>query len=189
MPTAPAKIRFIGPIRDLTRDDLAATFAPAFKLSITADKIRDSHHRIARLAAAGLRKFEIVERTGYSYNRVHALLGSPAMIELVAKYRDRVNAAFERQQDSFLELATQNMLKAERLLADRLEAQDDPDAKAIPVRDLVAISRDAADRFGYGKKSQVTNVNADFAEQLAQAIARSGKVIEPTPDQPMRRRA
>ena len=45
----------------------------------TPQKLRDSHHMIARLAATGLRHHEIAERTGYSRVRVNDLLASPAM--------------------------------------------------------------------------------------------------------------
>jgi hypothetical protein len=155
---------------------MAATLRQCFTSTGPA-KLRDAHHRVARLAAAGLRKTEIAQRSGYSYNRVCLLLASPAMQDLVARYRLRVDAAFERSQDEFFNLATANMLKAERQIADRLDDADDG-AAALPMRDLVAISRDAADRFGYGKRETRVNLNADFAVELEKAIARSSKVIE-----------
>jgi len=66
------------------------------------------------------------------------------------------------------------------MVADRLaDQEEDPDAKPIPLRDLMAISRDAADRFGYGKHTTQTNVNVDFAAQLERAIRRSGKLADP----------
>ena len=189
MPKPLARIKMIGPIREMTREDMAATLKPCYKPVVTADRLRDSHHRVARCAAAGMRKNEIAEHTGYSYNRVWMLLSSPAMIELVAKYRAKVDEAFERSQDEFYNLATKNMLMAERMIADKLEEAEET-GTPIPVKDLVLVSRDAADRFGYGKKQTNVNVNADFAAELEKAIARSGKVIEVVPDQgKLRRRA
>jgi hypothetical protein len=189
MPKPLARTKMIGPIREMTREDMAATLKPCYKPVVTAGRLRDSHHRVARLAAAGLRKFEIVERTGYSMTRICQLLAAPAMIDLIAKYRDKVDAAFERPQDEFFNLASTNMIRAERMIADKLEKAEE-EGTEIPVKDLVLVARDAADRFGYGKKQTNVNVNADFAAELEKAIARSGKVIEVAPqDGKLRRRA
>lgn len=137
-------------------------------------RLRDPHHRVARLFAAGLRIGEIVERTGYSYQRISTLQRDPAFQELIALNREKVNAAFEREQDEYAKLATSNMLKAETQLAEKLEEAEENN-EFLPTRDLIAISRDAADRFGYGKRQMNLNVNADFASLLEKAIQRSGK--------------
>lgn len=179
MPRGRPSHPLIGPIRPMTKEDMSTTLRKAFLPAVTAEKLRNSHHRIARLAAAGLRNFEISDRTGYSPSRVWILLQSPAMIELVMKYRGKVDAAFERNQDEFYNLATANMLKAERQISDRLDKADE-EGLDLPIKDLVTVSRDAADRFGYGKKTTQVNLNADFAAELEKAIARSGKVIEVT---------
>lgn len=142
----------------------------------TPQKLRDSHHMIARLRASGLRGFQIAERMGYSAVRVNDLLNSPAMEELVAQYRLKVDEAFVENQDAFFTLATSNMLAAERHIRDQIDQLDEV-GELLPVRTALAISRDAADRFGYGKKSQQTNINVDFAAALEKAIARSGKTI------------
>jgi len=154
----------------------------------TPQKLRDSHHMIARLSASGLRGYQIAERMGYSSVRVNDLLNSPAMEELVAKYRAKVDEAFVENVDGFFEIATRNMLAAERHIADHISDLDEA-GELLPVRTALAISRDAADRFGYGKKSQQTNINVDFASALEKAIARSGKVIEGTSAQPTTSRA
>lgn len=142
-------------------------------------KLRDSHHMIARLAATGLRPNKIAEQTGYSYQRVRDLLDSPAMQELVAKYRLRVDESFIENTDEFFSAATSNMLIAERMIADTL-AEADASGELPSLRTLDAISQGRADRFGYPKKTHQTNVNIDFAAQLEKAIARSGKTIEGT---------
>src|SRR5512146_119446 len=166
----------IGQPRPLVAQDLERLREPRYVAS-TPQTLRDSHHMIARLAAMGLRKFQIAERTGYSYVRVQALLESPAMDELVAKYRAKVDEEFVEGADAYFSLATQNMLAAERHIADAI-AEADEKGELIPIRTALAISRDAADRFGYGKKTQNLNINVDFAAQLEKAIARSGKTIE-----------
>lgn len=176
---------FIGIPRALSRDDMSTLLKPIFGGDLNPNKIRDSHHRIARLAAAGLRPFEIAERVGYSYDRIKRLIPAPAMQELIAKYRARVDAKYETELDEYYSLKSSNMMKAERQIADRL----DDEAVTIPTRELIAISADGADRVGYAKRSLVANIHGDFAAELEKAIARSGKIIEvePTP-QGLRRR-
>lgn len=171
-------------VRALTREDLGVL---ATEGRMHGDRIgtgsikrlRDPHRRIARLIAAGLRNHEIAERTGTSYNRISILRSDPAMMELVARMRERVDAAFEREQDEYAKLAMGNMLKAEAMIAEKLEIAEE-EGETLPTRDLIAISRDAADRFGYGKRQTNLNVNADFASLLEKARARSGSAREPT---------
>lgn len=181
MPLPPARTKLIGPIREMTREDMAATLRKAFTPTIPASALRNSHHRIARMAAAGLRKFEIVERTGYSYNRVSQLLAAPAMQELVSTYRAKVDASYERELDQFHHKAFGNMLIGEDIISDRLEGVLDGDTQ-MSTRDVIAIVADRADRLGYGKRETRVNVNADFAAELEKAIARSAQVIEVIPE-------
>lgn len=172
----------IGQPEPLVAADLERLKQPRYVAS-TPQKLRDSHHMIARLAASGLRGFQIAERVGYSTVRVRDLLASPAMEELIAQYRLKVDESFVENVDTFFEVATRNMLAAERHISDHI-AELDEQGELLPVRTALAISRDAADRFGYGKKSQQTNINVDFASALEKAIARSGKQIEGPSAQP-----
>ncbi len=143
-------------------------------------RLRDSHHRVARLAAMGLRVADIIKRSGYSSTRIYALLDSPAFQELIARYRAEVDESWREAIDEYHVLATTNMLMAERQLNDKLHDADELD-EPLPIKDLVSISRDAADRFGYGKRETRLNLNVDFASQLERAIQRSGKVIDAAP--------
>lgn len=143
----------------------------------TPQKLRDSHHMIARLRASGLRGHTIAERMGYSSVRVNDLLNSPAMEELVAQYRAKVDESFVESTGEFFEVAMQNMKAAERHISDHF-AELDAAGELMPVRVALAIASDGKDRFGPSKKSQQTNINVDFAAALEKAIARSGKSIE-----------
>ena len=165
----------IGQPTALVAADLERLKQPRYVAS-TPQRLRDSHHMIARLTASGLRPGQVAAQTGYSRERVTALLSSPAMDELVAQYRLKVDAEFVENADTYFTLATSNMVAAERHIADAI-AEADEAGELIPIRTALAISRDAADRFGYGKKSQQLNINVDFAAQLEKAIARSGKTI------------
>ena len=169
---------YITDIRPLTREDLAEIMIP--RNAPVVQRLRDPHHHVVRLIAAGVRPMEeVARRSGYTIARIHGLNTDPAFKELVASYRGAIDAAFIRSQDDYYELATSNMVKAERQIAEKLERAEE-EGELLPTRDLIAISRDAADRFGYGKKAMNVNVNVDFASKLEQAIARSGKVIDPS---------
>lgn len=164
-------------VRDLTRDDLAILAKPRAKLR-AADRFKDSHHRIARLFATGLRHADVCVKTGYSEGRISTLHADPSFQELIASYRKQVDAAFVASVDDYFEIATSNMLKAERMLSDKLDEADEA-GETLPTKDLLAISRDAADRFGYGKKQTNVNVNIDFAARLERARTRAAtKTIE-----------
>lgn len=176
-----AKERAILGIRDLVRDDLEL-LREKRQLPVI-QRIRDPHHALARALASGVRQFEAAARCGYSVNRVSQLEKDPAFRELVAYYRDLVAASFKEEVDEYYQLLASNAAKAERMIADKLDTADDA-GEALPTRELIAISRDSADRIGYGKKQTNLNVNVDFAAQLEKAIQRSGKVIDVRPNSP-----
>lgn len=161
-------------VRDLTKDDLPVLAAPRAKNA--AKRFRDPHHRLAKLLAFGLRLKDAAARSGYSYTRAHQLDQDPSFRELKAQYSKDITEKWDESVEDFVDLAHGNMMKAERQISERLEEADEND-ELLPVRDLIAISRDAADRLGFGKKQTNVNVNVDFAAQLERAIKRSGKDI------------
>lgn len=173
-------------VSELSREDLAILQKPRARLPAVA-RFRDSHHRLARLFASGLTVAQVHERCGYSMTRISTLRNDPAFDELVTEYRKEVNANWVAGADEYYGLAVSNMLEAELQIEEHLaKAREEGDP--LPVKYLLSISRDAADRFGYGKKSQKdVNLNIDFADRLQKAIARSGKVIEHVPAPPATR--
>lgn len=167
--------------RPLTREDLAGLGdqpRPQFKLKT----IRESHHRVARLIAAGLRPEEVVAMSGFSYQRIYTLSKDPAFAELVASYGNIVTEKWLQAYDAYAAIAISNKMKAEAQIADHLEEAEETGDK-IPLKSLLAITSDRADRFGYGKKSMTVNANIDMGSRLEQAILRSGKaqVLDATP--------
>lgn len=172
-----ADLPFIGQPQELSREDLERLKGDRGRIDLP-QRLRDSHHRVARLAATGMKTSEIAQRTGYSANRISSLLQSPAMQELIARFRDKINEAFIASQDEYYELATANMLAAERHIRDKIDELDEA-GELLPVNIALKISRDAADRFGYGKHQTNTNVNMDFAKMLESAIARSKRARDP----------
>lgn len=166
-------------VRELTRADLPVLHEPRAG-SPRLKQLRNSHHRLARLLAAGVRKTEVARRCGYSLTRLSILEKDPAFVDLVTKYRAEVDAKWAENVEDFVELATDNMIRAERMISDKLDAYEEND-ELPSVKELVSISRDAADRLGYGKKQTNVNVNVDFAAKLERAIKRSGKIIDHPP--------
>lgn len=166
-------------VRPLTREDLLKLKENRSNVPLI-QQFRDTHHRMAMLFATGLRVKEIALRSGYSVSRVLQYSSDPAFQNLVAHYREQVTEQFKESVDDYFEIATSNMVKAERQIAEKLDEADE-DGTLLPTRELIAISRDAADRFGYGKKQMNVNVNVDFAAQLEARIRNSEKVIEAKP--------
>lgn len=162
-------------VRDLTKDDLPVLHEPRARVN-AAKRFRDPHHKLAKLLAWGLRIRDAAAKSGYSVTRASQLNEDPAFRELVSRYAADITDRWDENVEDFVEMATGNMIKAERQITERLEAADE-EGELLPVRDLIAISRDAADRLGFGKKQTNVNVNVDFAAQLEKAIKRSGKTI------------
>jgi hypothetical protein len=157
----------IGVVRELTREEV---LVPE-RGRVAIQKYRDSHHRMARLFAAGLRVGEVAELTGYSFNRVSMFHSTPSFQELIAEKRKVEDEVARDTIQAYNEMILANGMKAERKLADRLDADDE--VEEMSVRELIGISRDAADRVGLSKKSVQTNVSVDFASLLDRAIART----------------
>ena len=163
--------------RPLTEADLPALREKAAPLA-RLQTLRDSHHRVARLMASGLTNVQIAASCGHSLPSISRYRADPAMQELVAHYRSLVTSDWLSAEEEFTALALSNMVKTERMIADKLDEADET-GDLPSFRDLVSIGSDRMDRFGYGKKSSTTNVNVNYAAELEAAIARSrAKTIE-----------
>ena len=132
------------------------------------EQFRESHHAVARMVAAGMEFSAIQHRTGMSRRRLTLLMGDPSFNELIAIYRERVEEKWNENVDRYLDLGMKNMIRAESLIADKLEEDE------VPLMLLDRISQGRADRFGYAKNSTL-RVEHDFASALDRAISRSGK--------------
>lgn len=147
-------------------------------------RITERHHMVARLLAAGTKEGEVAALTGYDNARISVLKASPAMQELIALYREEVNAQFAHVLDHMAGLSTDAILE----LRSRLE--EDPDD--FSVKDLREVAELTLDRTGHGKATTVNNnVNVNLAQRLESARARAkaisrGEVIdaEVLPEEP-----
>jgi len=165
-------------VRPLTREDMLRLQAP--RPSQNRPKaMRETHHRLARMVASGIYSTEqILHLTGYSYTRFHQLSKDPAFCQLVTQYRDKVDEAYVRSLDEFYETETSTMRRAAQQLAEHFDDCEETGEK-LPVKTLLAVIADRADRFGYSKKVINRNENLDFAammEQIARASGRSNVI-------------
>ena len=159
-------------VRELTPADLAATELPRGSKAPSLKRFRDSHHRVARCFASGMTPGEVGAQTGYSQSRLSILAADKSFQDLIEVYRKAGAEAFAEYTD----IAMGNMIKAERLIEDSLEAAGEL-SEPLPLgelRSVLDIVSDRADRFGYPRKATNVNVNVDFAGKLESARRRSG---------------
>lgn len=159
----------INGVRELSQQDVAELTrgqGPAVKA------LRDSHHRLARMIALGLRNDELLEAGGYSAGRISVLKADPAFQELIAHYRRMVDQGFVEGTDEYYRTVSANRALSARRINDKLA----DDEEEIPLRTLLAIHSDAADRTGYPKRSVAVNIAVDFAAKLEKAVQRSKTV-------------
>ena len=170
-------------VRPLTRDDLGMLQTGYQHKPNRVASFRDSHHRVARLLAAGLPRADVAEATGYSHTTIAAFANDPAFKELLEQYRPAATEVIRDAVSEYEGLIISNRTKAERRLADRLDDEDDD---RISTRDLITIARDAADRTGFGKRATNVNVNLTLARDLEEATARRARArtIDHVPSSP-----
>jgi hypothetical protein len=165
--------------RDLNHSDMVILkSSPLGTQPQGIQRIRDSHHQLARTLAKGFSQVEASAMTGYSPSRISILSRDPAFKELLDFYRERHDSA---EVDVIERLKTMS-LDALQELHDRLLNQPE-DFKNQELIDLVSRM---LDRSGYGpmSKSQhterrITLTGQDLRE-LHEATEESGNVIEGT---------
>lgn len=142
------------------------------------DTLRESHHSIAKMYAAGMPEGVICRRTGYTTRRLNYLWRSPSFQQLIQDYKAEVFEKINADTDAWAELAVSNGVAAERHINDRIAMLDEAN-ELLPLRDAMAIAGDAKDRFGYSKRVTQTNINVDIAVKMDKAIERSARVRSP----------
>jgi hypothetical protein len=161
-------------VRLLTKEDMACLKENKRIQPPRVRALRDTHHRLARLVAAGLRNEEVLRISGFSQARLMVLKNDPAFIQLVTEYRGKVTEAYIQSLDELTETSVSNMMRMERMVEDHLDAADES-GDLIPLKTLFTGIGDRMDRFGYSKKTVNTNVNIDFAKHLERAMAAKGQ--------------
>jgi hypothetical protein len=147
-------------------------------------QFRDSHHAVARMFAAGMTISKVAHETGYSRRRLQILLNTPAFQDLIVEYSKKQAEIIEEDEDYFTQRYGGAMRRAVDQICEALEDADE-NGERLPMRELLAIVKDAADRFGYSAKRVNINIDASFATRLDRAIDRSTKIIEARPVSPL----
>lgn len=164
---------YIKAIRPMEKSDIETLRQPSARPRL--QNIRDLHHTIARLIVSGLTLTEIAAEVGYTVSRVSVIKGSPAMEELISRYRGQVDEAWRRRWDADQEAMTSVRRKSLRIIEDAL---DDHEENPVPLAIALKAYDSTADRSGFHRKTAKENININFAASLEEAISRSRKVIE-----------
>lgn len=145
-------------------------------------KLREKHHSVARLVAAGMPQATVAAITGYTPTYISLLLNNPAMQELLTYYRSAHTNAAEVIGER---LRTAGLGALEKL-QDKL---DDKDGDGLDDQVLLGLAKLGLDRSGHGPQSKVQSVTEhhiiDHAElrrlnQAARAASREDIITDLT---------
>lgn len=160
-------------VRELTVEDLRSTpvktqAAPAI------NKLRDTHHALARALATGSSEHEASLITGYSPSRISILKADPTFQELLEFYRLQ---GAEKVADFRERMAVVGMTALSEL-AERLEDNPEEFNPAL----LTTIVKDMADRTGHAPQRGPTTVNntqinVGLSERMERARARTAEAL------------
>lgn len=164
---------YIKSVRPMEKSDIETLRQPSARARL--QNIKDVHHTIARLIVSGLTLTEIAQEVGYTVSRVSVIKGSPAMEELIERYRGQVDESWRRQWDADQEAMVAVRRKSLRIIQDAL---DNHDEEPVPLAMVAKFYDSTADRSGFHRKTAKENINFNFAANLEEAINRSRKVIE-----------
>ena len=128
--------------------------------SASIQKLRTTHHELARLLALGLKDVEISRLTGYSQSRICILKTMPLFQELMVHYSSMRDNIVTDVSGRLRGLS----LTALEILQEKIEDQGD----GLTVKDLIAVSELGLDRTGFGKTS--TQVNVSTTAESLEAI-------------------
>lgn len=138
--------------RDLDEGDIATLIEnPSREVSTPSiQKLKQSHHTLARLLAEGTTQVEAAAITGYSLSRISVLKLDPAFCELMEYYSTQQKEIYLNVHQRLASLG----LDALEELHDRLNDPSQTPMSNKELQDLVALS---FDRAGYGPRSTKVN--------------------------------
>lgn len=165
----------IGAVRSATKEDVVTSLSVAVSIVTSPRKLRESHHRVLRLIAFGLRPSEVSARTGYSVTRIAQICAAPASQDNIVRLRreQELSMLDDSSEEFDIDRQTLRLAKSQRL--DRL-IQADESNELLPIKDYNAIIADVEDRYGTPRKSTNVSVYANMADTMEAAIARSEAV-------------
>jgi len=164
--------------RELSAEELA-NVGPRGSVAPRVQQFRDSHHRIARAYAAGMRDAEVCIHTGYSLSRLSILKSDPAFQDLINVYRGEASEAMLEYAD----LMIANKIRGQVIIGETLEAVLDKGQPLSPgeLRPILDLVSDLNDRTGNPKHTTATTVNITLGDRLEQSRKRAMLDITPSP--------
>lgn len=136
-------------LRGLQPSDLASMVTenlPVAQGGEVISKLRETHHAIARMLAAGAKDYQISAEIGYSQTRISVLKTNPMFRELVEHYRNKATQAFMSGQEKLAMIG----ITAIQEVAERLE--ENPES--FKNRELLELIEMAGDRTFAPSKAQ-----------------------------------
>lgn len=162
-------------VREITPEDLVL-LGERERPPSSLRKIRDHHHRIARLVAEGKGTTEVAQETGMSISRISILKSDPAFQELIVAYRKRLDSIAD---DAFAQVQRIRALNLQLALEEQQDRLfDQPETFAN--RDLQDVIADTSDRLDMGKTAKHLHGHVDLADNLALARERRLRLSAPT---------
>lgn len=160
-------LEVIGEITELTDGEEAPAQPPVPPLQ----RLRDSHHAVARLVAAGLNDQEVSLATGYAPMRVFNMrTHDPLFRDLVAHYRQNKEAAAVALEAKLRMIAEDYAQHIHETLLDK------PDE--VGLAQAVETFKVFADRAGYApvQHTRNVNVNVGIGARLDEARRRKAEI-------------
>lgn len=155
-------------VRELDSVDIALLQEEKGSKAPPLKRLSERHHALARCLASGMEPGDAAITCGYVVSRVSILQADPAFQELLAFYRQSVEAKYLDMHGVLAGLS----LDAAMELRERLETDMEAEKKEISVGQLTELVKLGADRTGFGPQSSQVNVNVDLAGRLQAARER-----------------
>jgi hypothetical protein len=137
-------------VRELTTADLELLNTDRGVKPVSIQRLRDSHHALAKALARGMDNTEASVHTGYSISRISILRSDPAFSELVESYRQQQNLAEANVTERI------STLKLDFLEELRSRLEEKPET--FSNRETLDCFKELADRSGNGPTRSM-NVN------------------------------
>ena len=135
-------------VRDLTEGDIQALDGPrGANLPKMIQKLRSSHHALARCLATGMKPVQASLVTGYTQNRICLLQQDPSFRALMEEYKAEARDIFADLNERMTNLSLDTIEE----LHERLH--DAPEAFSIGM--LLDVVKAFADRTGHGPGQEV----------------------------------
>lgn len=145
-----------GDVLTLLADPIRDVHTPAIQT------LRQSHHQLAQLIAAGLSNVEVSQITGYSLSRISILQGDPAFAELVRYYSGIKEEIFVDVIQRLKSLSLDTL----EVIHERITTKPD----SFTNRDLKELLETTADRSGFGPKSTVQVDHVHTLDDLLSSV-------------------